>query len=97
MLNGFVLDELPGAVVVQAAAATRAAGGAVFFDPGMMRTLLVVTAKLAECSSFSSCIVCYKRLLLQQPHMHATSLALFRGYDCGCEAAYEACPRYCAA
>lgn len=34
MLNGFVLDELPGAVVVAAALATRAAGGSVFFDPG---------------------------------------------------------------
>lgn len=34
MLNGFVLDELPGPMVIQAAAATRAAGGAVFFDPG---------------------------------------------------------------
>lgn len=34
MLNGFVLDELPGPLVVAAARQTRAAGGSVFFDPG---------------------------------------------------------------
>jgi hypothetical protein len=34
MLNGFVLDELPGPLVVKAAVATRDGGGAVFFDPG---------------------------------------------------------------
>lgn len=34
MLNGFVLDELPGPLVVAAALQTRAAGGSVFFDPG---------------------------------------------------------------
>lgn len=37
MLNGFVLDELPGPLVVAAALQTRAAGGSVFFDPGQLR------------------------------------------------------------
>jgi hypothetical protein len=38
MLNGFVLDELPGPLVVAAALQTRAAGGSVFFDPGASPT-----------------------------------------------------------
>ena len=35
MVNGFVLDELPGPLVVAAAQQTRRAGGSVFFDPGV--------------------------------------------------------------
>ena len=38
MVNGFVLDELPGPLVVAAAQQTRRAGGSVFFDPGACST-----------------------------------------------------------
>ncbi|KAK9808058.1 hypothetical protein WJX73_000001 [Symbiochloris irregularis] len=34
LLNGFVFDELPARVVLEAARAARKAGAAVFFDPG---------------------------------------------------------------
>ena len=34
LLNGFLFDELPAQVVLTAAATARAAGAAVFFDPG---------------------------------------------------------------
>lgn len=33
-INGFVFDELPAEAVVAAATTARAAGSAVFFDPG---------------------------------------------------------------
>ena len=37
LLNGCVFDELPAEVVLEAARGVRAAGGAVFFDPGAPR------------------------------------------------------------
>ena len=51
MLNGFVLDELPGPLVVAAARQTRTAGGSVFFDPGAG----------SRCLSMCICISCSTR------------------------------------
>jgi hypothetical protein len=55
MLNGFVLDELPGPLVVAAARQTRAAGGSVFFDPGAESA--VCSGAHVRASSFGSHLV----------------------------------------
>lgn len=39
-MNGFVFDEIPAPVVVAAAEQARAAGAAVFFDPGAQRGVI---------------------------------------------------------
>lgn len=61
MLNGFVLDELPGPLVVAAALQTRSGSGSVFFDPG---------------AAFSYVEACRSKVQSQQPLTSASGFAL---------------------